>query len=230
MAHSIQTSRLSPPPADLRPAPLRIPLRKTVAGFEDGPGTAVAKGKVSGRDTSTSTSFQRDSGRHTQSDIPHTLPEKRDPRSKLESLVSRFEILDAVNSADTSVPQYLNNPYRARPSTILRATGSKRSLSQDPFSHSPTESISRASSELSPRQIRTPGAFSRQPMLSMNTQHITNIPDALDRDHSDVNRDSTCPRVGDDKDMDIDERQTSGPSSSYFTSHSTASSSSQRPG
>ncbi|KAI3342525.1 hypothetical protein F4824DRAFT_486168 [Ustulina deusta] len=169
MAHSIQTSRLSPPPADLRPAPLRIPLRKTVAGFEDGSGTAVAKGKVSGRDTSTSTSFQRDSGRHTKSDIPHTLPEQRDPRSKLESLVSRFEILDAVNSADTSVPQYLNNSYRARPSTILRATGSKRSLSQDPFSHSPTESISRASSELSPRQIRTPGAFSSRSPFSTST-------------------------------------------------------------
>ncbi|TGJ88632.1 hypothetical protein E0Z10_g22 [Xylaria hypoxylon] len=212
------------------PAPLRIPLRKPVASFDDDTGTVVTKDEDGARDTPASTLSRKDLSQHSQSDISHTLAERRDPGSKLESLVSRFEILDAVNSVDTSVPQYFNSSYKARPSTIPRATGSKQILHQDLISHSPIESISRASSELSPRQIRTPVTFGRKSMLPVSTQPIAKLPNVISCGLSDINRDSTCPKLPYDKEMDTDERQTSGPSSSYFTSQSTISSSSQRSG
>ncbi|KAI0431163.1 hypothetical protein F5Y09DRAFT_330571 [Xylaria sp. FL1042] len=159
MAHSIQTPSLSSSPADLRPAPLRIPLRKSVASFDDDPGITVTKDKGNARDTSTLTLYPGDPSRHYQSDIPGAPLGGRDLRSKLESLVSRFEILDAVNSVDTHVPQYPSSSYKTRTSTIPRATGSKRTLHhQDLVSYSPIGSMTPASAELSPRQTRPPSA------------------------------------------------------------------------
>ncbi|KAI0813441.1 hypothetical protein GGR55DRAFT_703426 [Xylaria sp. FL0064] len=167
MAHSIQTPSLSSPPADLRPAPLRIPHRRSVASFDDDPGTAVTKDKGKARDTSTLSSYPRNTDRHSQLDVSSSLLERCQPRSKLESLVSRFEILDSVDALDTRVPQYSNNTYKTIPSTIPWATGSRRTLPyQDPVSHSPTDSMSPASAELSPRQTRPPSACARSPFAT----------------------------------------------------------------
>ncbi|KAI1293903.1 hypothetical protein F5Y03DRAFT_387856 [Xylaria venustula] len=157
MAHLIQTPSTSSLPADLRPAPLRIPLRKSVADLHENSRTAPTKAAIRATDTlTTSTSYPGDIGRLYQSAIPGTRSKRRDPRSKFESLISRFEIIDAVKSVDSSVPQYPNSSYNTRPSTIPRATESKRIPQQDLIVHSPTESISPTSSELSSYQSRTP--------------------------------------------------------------------------
>ncbi|KAI1428679.1 hypothetical protein F5Y12DRAFT_782541 [Xylaria sp. FL1777] len=169
MVRSIWTSRISSPPADLRPAPLRIPLRRTAAAFDDGPGMIVTKDEDTARDALSSISFQRDPSQYLQTNIPRILSEQRDPRSTLGSLVSRFEILDAVNSVDTSLPRYLNSSYKPRPSTIPRAIGCKRAPRQDHINQSPLASRSRASSELSPRQIRTPVAVGPRSSFTSST-------------------------------------------------------------
>ncbi|GAW12891.1 hypothetical protein ANO14919_022620 [Xylariales sp. No.14919] len=189
MAHTIQTPRTSSPPADLRPAPLRIPLRKSVASFDrddDPEPPRVTKHSNGARDAPASTLSRNDLSLHSHPAIPHTFAERHDPGSKLESLVSRFEILDAVNSVDISIPQHLNHSHRARPSALPRATGSKQPLHRNTISHSPRESISRTSSELSPRQLRTPVSFGRKSTLPVSTQPIANVPNAIGCGHSGV--------------------------------------------
>ncbi|RWA14535.1 hypothetical protein EKO27_g569 [Xylaria grammica] len=113
MAHTIQTPRTSSPPADLRPAPLRIPLRKSVASFDrddDPEPPLVTKHGNGARDALASTLSRNDLSPHSHPAIPHTLAERHDPGSKLESLVSRFEILDAVNRLDQARSHELLDP------------------------------------------------------------------------------------------------------------------------
>ncbi|KAI0454309.1 hypothetical protein F5B21DRAFT_524716 [Xylaria acuta] len=161
MPHTVQTSRTGSPPADLRPAPLRIPVRKTVAGPDDNPRTVVSRYKLGARDISTSTLSREYLSQHPQSDITRT-PHRRHLGPKLQSLKSQFEILYAVNRADTSVSQYPISSYKARTSTIPRAAKPKQNLQRNLLSPSPVGSISRASTELSPRQTRTPAAPGRK--------------------------------------------------------------------
>ncbi|KAI8952590.1 hypothetical protein F4801DRAFT_588880 [Xylaria longipes] len=163
MSPTAHSSRTSSPPADLRPAPLRIPIRKTVAGPYDNPATAVNGYRPGARDISTSTLSRERLSQHPQSDITRTLPHRRHLGPKLHSLKSQFEILHAVNSADTGVPQHPTSSYKAQPSTIPRAAKPEQSFRRSLLTPSPIESTSRGSSELSPRQIRTPAAPTHSP-------------------------------------------------------------------
>lgn len=220
-----QSFRTSSPAADLRPAPLRIPVRKTVTSSDENPRTIVNRYRQRTRDTSTSTVSRERPSQYSHSDITRTLPHRRHLGPKLQSLKSRFEILHAVNSADISVGQHSASSYKARTSAIPRAANSKQNLQRNLLSPSPVESVSRASTELSPRQIRTPAASGRKSMLPVSKQSITKIiPDVRTRGHPDDIRKSSCRRVTDDTGMEIDEQQTSRPSTSYFTSHSAVSS------
>ncbi|KAI1736972.1 hypothetical protein F4680DRAFT_468659 [Xylaria scruposa] len=171
MSHTPQSSRTSPPPSDLRPAPLRIPVRKIVANSDDNPRTTVSRHRQRTRDTSTSTLSRRRLSQHSHSDITHTLPHRRQLGPKLQSLKSRFEILHAVNSADVSVSQHSASSYKARTSIIPRAANSKQNPQRNLLSPSPIESVSRASTELSPRQIRTPAASDRNRILTQPLAH-----------------------------------------------------------
>ncbi|KAI0446916.1 hypothetical protein F4803DRAFT_559108 [Xylaria telfairii] len=163
MSHTARSSRTNSPAADLRPAPLRIPVRKIVAGPDDQPRTVVSRYQQGARDISTSTLSREDRSQHPQSGITSILPPGRHLGPKLRSLKSQFEILHAVNSADTSVSQY---SYKAGTSAIPRAAKSKQKLQRNLHSPSPVESISRASTEVSPRQTRTPAALAHSPCTS----------------------------------------------------------------
>ncbi|TRX91990.1 hypothetical protein FHL15_007087 [Xylaria flabelliformis] len=211
------------PAADLRPAPLRIPVRKTVTSSDDNPRAIVSRYRQRTRDTSTSTLSRERPSQYSHSDITRTLPNRRQLGPKLQSLKSRFEILHAVNSAEISASHHSASSYKAWTSAIPRAANSKQNLQRNLLSPSPVESVSRASTELSPRQIRTPAATGRKSMLPVSKQSITKISDARARGHPDDIRKSPCRRVADDMGMDIDDQQTSRPSTSYFTSHSTVS-------
>ncbi|KAJ8131517.1 hypothetical protein O1611_g2109 [Lasiodiplodia mahajangana] len=227
MSDTIQTSRIGSPLSDLRPAPLRIPLRKKPAGLNAIDSKIVAaecEGTVG--DTQTTTPSRQDSVQHSQSDISRSFLCRRNPGPRLESLVSRFETLDAVNGDDTRVYQHLNSSYKAT------TPASRLSLLPNLISHSPIESRRRASSGSSPRRIKTSTPSNNKLMLPASTHHITTIPNAIARGCFNDNCNSTCPPALDDdeKDMDADDERTSHPSSSYFTSHSTASSINRRPG
>ncbi|KAI0549844.1 hypothetical protein F4679DRAFT_595167 [Xylaria curta] len=165
MPHTPQNSRITPPPSDLRPAPLRIPARKTVASSDDNPRTIVSRYGQRTRDTSNSTLPRGRPSQHSHSDITRALPHRRQLGPKLQSLKSRFEILHAVNNADISASQHSASSHKNSTSIIPRATNLQQNRQRNLLSPSPIESVSRASTELSPRQIRTPGASGRKPML-----------------------------------------------------------------
>ncbi|KAI0528145.1 hypothetical protein F5B22DRAFT_653216 [Xylaria bambusicola] len=159
MAHSTLTSRSNSPPADLRPAPLRIPHRKSIVSFDDDPEIAVIKYREEADDTSRSTSFQTNPSQSSRSSVPCKHSGPQCPRSRIESLVSRFEILDAVNNVNSSMPRYLAGSHQAKPSKIPQAIEPIRATQHDRMSHTPLESISRTSSESS-LQVRTPSRSS----------------------------------------------------------------------
>ncbi|KAJ2975436.1 hypothetical protein NUW58_g8357 [Xylaria curta] len=231
MSHTTQSSRTGSPPADLRPAPLRLPLRKTVANLDDDPVAVVTKCRDGERDAPASRLSRDHLSQHPQSYITHNLPQRRHPGSRLASLKSRFEILHALNSADTSVTQYPNSSYTARPSTIPRASASKRNQQRNLLSPSPSpvELRSRASSGLSPRQVRTPADFSRKSMITARTQPIATSPSIAAGNQSGGGHSAICPRPVSGNDMDTDKKQTTRPSTSYFTTHSTVSSTGHGP-
>lgn len=221
MSHTTYTSRTGSPPRDLRPAPLRIPLRKPAASLDEGAVTAATQHRDGDRDTTASASRREDTSHHHHSDnITRALSHRRGLDSKLESLVSRFETLDAAN---TSEAQHQNSSSEAR------VTGPKQNPQQILNNNLPLKSmLSQDSSVLSPRQMVPLISFRRKSMIPVSAQPFTTIP-ATAHDHSDGNGASICPKVLDDTDVDMGEQQTSPPSSSYFASHSTVSSTSQQP-
>ncbi|KAI1189108.1 hypothetical protein F5B17DRAFT_439098 [Nemania serpens] len=158
MSHTTYTSRTGSPPSNLKPAPLRIPLRKAAASLDDNPVTVAAQHRGGHGDTPASASRRKYASHQPHPDnITRALPHRRELNSKLESLVSRFETLDAANSADTSVPQYPNKSYEPR------VAGSKQNPQHMSTNYLPVKSLlNRDSSERSPRQI-VPNASLRPP-------------------------------------------------------------------
>ncbi|KAI1145156.1 hypothetical protein F4825DRAFT_457793 [Nemania diffusa] len=218
MSPTIQTSRTSSPPAGLRPAPLRVPLRKTAASLNgNDPRPVVTEDSGGERHNPTTTSPGREIIPQFQSDIPPSLSHRRSTSSKVESLLSRFESLDVVNTEDTRLPHNINGSYGAR------VAASKQKLPSSSTNHLPIDSIRRVSSTStsSPRHIRTYANFSYKSTLPVSTQPIAIAPNVTDRVQSDHNSKSAYTRVPyrDDEDMDTDEQLTSHPSSSYFTPH-----------
>ncbi|KAI2640060.1 hypothetical protein GGS21DRAFT_487798 [Xylaria nigripes] len=227
MAHTIQiqVSHGNSPTAHLRPPPLHIPQRKTVTiidgdnSFDSDAGAGVTShGHGTGNISPNSTLSQsrRLPGRYSQPDFTRSPTQRRGTSSKLKPLLSRFETLDAVSRADTSVPQYINSSFQPRPDTISRATGSNNQIIPPgqithPASHTPVESISRPSSKISPCHVRTP-------------------PVIPPRDCYEDPLDSTCLKAVGDRNMKTDEKQLSVTPGSLFESHDTTSSTSRWPG
>ncbi|KAI1821495.1 hypothetical protein F4861DRAFT_551739 [Xylaria intraflava] len=219
MARTIPTSRGSSPTVHLRPAPLCISPCKTapiINGDSGNDGTAsavVTKDRDrTGDSTPTPPSPQKYSTPQFHSGATRSLPRRCGTGSKLEALLSRFEILDVVNTAGTNAPQYINSPYnKPRTDTILRDTISKHITRHDRKNHpqSSIKSISRSSSQIFPPRTGAPPAFGSR-----------GRPGDL--------FDSIRPSVLGDRNMDTDEGQTPGPPGDH--SQLTASSTSQRPG
>ncbi|KAI1116313.1 hypothetical protein F5Y14DRAFT_459394 [Nemania sp. NC0429] len=144
MSCETYTSPTGAPPSDLRPAPLRIPLRKSVASsLDDDPVTVSTQ--------------HRDVHQTNSDNITRGLSHRRGRDSKLESLVSRFEILDAANSANTSLPQHLDSTYEAGVAVSKQSHNppAKSILNRDP-------------SELCPRQTVLSTTFQYKSMLPVN--------------------------------------------------------------
>ncbi|KAK5629109.1 hypothetical protein RRF57_004824 [Xylaria bambusicola] len=176
MAHSTLTSRSNSPPADLRPAPLRIPHRKSIVSFDDDPEIAVIKYRGEAGGASSSTSFQTNPSQHSLSNVPCKLSGRQYPRSKIASLVSQFEILDAVNNVNSSMPRYLAGSYKARPSTIPHAIEPIRSTQHDQMSYSPLESISRTSSESLITSGKTPSRLPKSKVFPKKNSSFLRSP------------------------------------------------------
>ncbi|KAI3322597.1 hypothetical protein HD806DRAFT_523393 [Xylariaceae sp. AK1471] len=193
-SHTIKGSRTSFPTANLRPAPLRIPPRKTGADLDhndDDARTAVTTHRDGARETSTSTLSQKDSSQSSQADSTHSLSQRRATGHKLEPLVARFEMLDAVNSTDASAPRHLDSSRKAKLSIIPRATGSNQTLQQESIKNPPIELLSRGSLEIFPHRIHMPFAPDRKSRLPVSTQPMAENPNVIAHGRPDDDHDST---------------------------------------
>ncbi|OTA70771.1 hypothetical protein K449DRAFT_442506 [Hypoxylon sp. EC38] len=165
MASNTQSSTMSSSPIpsehpddltlDLQPAPLRLPQRKIEANLDGS--NSVDREQMSIVEDDTSIPHIRQDGPSSppQAAIAKAPSQRRPPAPKLGSLVSKFEILDALNSAETT------SLLKAKPSTIPRAQGALRrkgvpveSLHQIAAEENHNDVV--YSSDVSPRQVASP--------------------------------------------------------------------------
>ncbi|KAK7960932.1 hypothetical protein PG996_011574 [Apiospora saccharicola] len=177
MSSSVATSPVlfnSPPPG-LKPAPLRIPDRK---------------GK--GSDDTNEQEFWGTYEHHASpvsEEEPHVTPpsnrerskslsQRRATSNKLDNLVSKFEILDAVNNADEEVP-WLPRNSMSRPDAHYLSPSEPSSVPRRALGHSTSSrersSTAEGSSDLSPMATRPriPVRHSNIPLCS-DTRTTTN--------------------------------------------------------
>ncbi|KAI1372579.1 hypothetical protein F4677DRAFT_462904 [Hypoxylon crocopeplum] len=151
---------------ELQPPPLRLPQRKPDANF-DGSNSLHNLDSSSIEDPFISTTPPLSLDPPPQSAITKALSQRRAPAPKLGSLVSKFEILDAVSSADTS------SLPKTRPSAIPRAQGVLRQQSratEPPQQITSTDKHSAARySNISPRQVASPPPTSSRSKLPVST-------------------------------------------------------------
>ncbi|KAL7623544.1 hypothetical protein AAE478_007227 [Parahypoxylon ruwenzoriense] len=147
---------------DLQPAPLRLPQRKPDINFDGSASNASTSQLQASTEKSSSTSTIRPLSPLLPPTIAKTPSQRRTTAAKLGPLVSKFEILDAVNNADTSPRHQPNSLFRARPSAIPRAQVGLRQHGQPPEAPQRTTTpmgrttFTRHSPRPSPRQVGSP--------------------------------------------------------------------------
>ncbi|KAI1879306.1 hypothetical protein JX265_002260 [Neoarthrinium moseri] len=177
----------SPTPAALRPQPLRIPQNGSTRRRVSVDGSGVAQSEP-----------PAELGQHSFQDERHTGQAKsiatqssvglRNKTSKLGSLVSKFEILDAMNNAGLDsygIPRLSKINLETGPRAVARAPTSPVSLPRETILQSTPSleksSASDESSNLSPRQVRLPKATSApRSRLPIGTRLKTVTSDALE--------------------------------------------------
>ncbi|KAI1770647.1 hypothetical protein F4818DRAFT_446061 [Hypoxylon cercidicola] len=154
---------------ELQPPPLRLPQRKIDATFDGS--ASVHQKQISGisDDPFTSTT---NPGRSSPSPQPATTKILSQNRTapRLDSLVSKFEILDAVNSVEIS-PSFkprINAIPRVQ-GVLIRPNGPTESSQQVPFSEADKHNAARNSSDFSPRQVASPPPSSTKSRLPAST-------------------------------------------------------------
>ncbi|KAI1408339.1 hypothetical protein F5Y13DRAFT_194420 [Hypoxylon sp. FL1857] len=159
---------------ELQPAPLRLPRRNLISNL-DGSNSVDREQTptVADRESTSTSTARRDSpSPPPQATIPKVPSQRRPPAPKLGTLVSKFEILDALNNAEvTSVP-------KARPSAIPRAQGAlrgKRGAIESPQQTTTVEKRDDTgySSDVSPRQVASPPPRATRSKLPVSTTFKT---------------------------------------------------------
>ncbi|KAI0109330.1 hypothetical protein F4776DRAFT_674874 [Hypoxylon sp. NC0597] len=153
---------------NLQPAPLRLPQRKIEANL-DGSNSVDREQMSTVEDDTSIPHIRRDSlSSRPPAAITKAPSQRRPPAPKLGPLVSKFEILDALNNAGTiSLP-------KAKPSAIPRAQGAPKRKG------APVESLHQivteesqhdagCSSDVSPRQVASPPPKVNKSKLPVST-------------------------------------------------------------
>ncbi|KAI1761936.1 hypothetical protein GGR53DRAFT_468792 [Hypoxylon sp. FL1150] len=94
---------------ELQPPPLRLPQRKIDAAFDGSYSVNQERISEEPEDPFTSTTHLRPSTPSSQPVNSNVSSQNRTVAPKLDSLVSKFEILDAVNTAEAS-PSFKHRP------------------------------------------------------------------------------------------------------------------------
>ncbi|KAI0121009.1 hypothetical protein BJ170DRAFT_600334 [Xylariales sp. AK1849] len=160
----------SPDPAivDLRPPPLRISHHKTKTGTDDN----VSHNTAASEDCPQSSAKRQCTP--LNSAVSEPVSRLRTKTSKLGSLVSKFEILDAVSNADTDssrIPRISKGKSSSKPSVVSQSTGRRTALPQGAWQRSTTsQEESSDSSDLSPQEVQLPIATARRSKLPVRTR------------------------------------------------------------
>ncbi|KAI1655501.1 hypothetical protein F4813DRAFT_398117 [Daldinia decipiens] len=144
---------------ELQPAPLRLPRRRTDPNLDGTNSAAEEQMSIVDGNNSTPTA-RRES--ISPPPIPKSLSQRRAPAHKLGPLVSKFETLDAVNTADTISPldsKPVAIPRVQRPLRHSRASESLQSIASEKYS-TPANSL-----DVLPRRDEPPLPFSNRPKL-----------------------------------------------------------------
>lgn len=166
------------PPPDLKPAPLRIPGRKS-KGSDD-----ANEQEFWGAYEHHASPVSEEPPVTPPSDRNHSGPlsQRRATSNKLDTPVSKFEILDAVNNADEEgpwLPQHPKGKPDVKPDSHYLSPSEPSSAPQRAFEHSTSSrentSTAEDSSDLSPLATRpkTPTRHSNLPPSS-ETRTTTN--------------------------------------------------------
>ncbi|XXH03293.1 hypothetical protein Hte_009691 [Hypoxylon texense] len=167
---------------ELQPPPLRLPQRKAGPGFDGSASVYQKQTSEVSDDPFTSTIH---SGRSSPSPQPATTKissQYRATAPKLDSLVSKFEILDAVNSAEVSpsfghmpstTPRFHGSPVRpgrpAEPSQQVPSSIDRHGATRNYF-------------DLSPRQDASPPPSTTKSRLPVSTPLKPKVEENADTD------------------------------------------------
>ncbi|KAI1136254.1 hypothetical protein F5Y05DRAFT_115937 [Hypoxylon sp. FL0543] len=153
---------------DLQPAPLRLPQRKFDDAFDGSNSIDQEQVFPEGVGASTST-IRRDSpSPPLRATLVKALSQRRPPAPKLGTLVSKFEILDALNNVETSsssevkaraIPQ-AQGPLRRKGGPVQAMQQIAAAEGHDDAGHS---------SDISPRQIASPPPRVNKSKLPVST-------------------------------------------------------------
>ncbi|KAI1482981.1 hypothetical protein F4774DRAFT_427440 [Daldinia eschscholtzii] len=149
---------------ELQPAPLRLPRRRTDPDLDGANSLKEEHTSMIGDDDSTPTLCRKSPSPPPQTARAKNLSQRRAPAPKLGSLVSKFEILNAVNNAEadlSSIAKSTAVPRVQRPLRHSRASESLQSIASD--KHWTTAN----SSNDPPRRMNSPPLYSDGSKLPM---------------------------------------------------------------
>ncbi|KAI0880712.1 uncharacterized protein GGS22DRAFT_197436 [Annulohypoxylon maeteangense] len=153
---------------ELQPAPLRLPRRRTDANF-DGSNSVDHEHTSTTEDDLTDTVIHKDIIPHPpQAAITKAPSQCRPPAPKLGSLVSKFEILDAVNSTESiSAFKIKPNGIPRGQATLVKTGSSSKESKNTTFIQN--HNLAKNPADLSPRQIVSPPPIGNRSKLPVST-------------------------------------------------------------
>ncbi|KAI1455552.1 hypothetical protein F4805DRAFT_476614 [Annulohypoxylon moriforme] len=153
---------------ELQPAPLRLPRRKKEGDF-DGSKSMDQEQISTVEDDSSRAAIHQDSIPPLPEPVITKIPsQRRPPAPKLGSLVSKFEILDAVNSTESTSASKFKPSGIPRGQTTAGKIGSASEPSKKIASivkHSATEDPA----DVSPKQVVSPPLIGNKSKLPVST-------------------------------------------------------------
>lgn len=176
--------RFNTPSPDLCPQPLRLSQTKPKPTIDAVIGDQIAANTTPFPDRGGSSHADQDVTEATLVATTSTVGRSRSQTSKLGSLVSKFEILDAVNNANTESSRIPVGPMSRR--AIESERSGRASLGHPARSHKvnkqPTLSDARSSfdddsAELSPRKVKPPKPAARSSRLPTSTHVKSEVMD-----------------------------------------------------
>ncbi|KAI1204459.1 uncharacterized protein F4807DRAFT_465693 [Annulohypoxylon truncatum] len=153
---------------ELQPAPLRLPSRKADANFDGSKSVDKEHMSAAEEDSSTVAIRKEITPPPPEPTVTNATSQRRPTAPKLGSLVSKFEILDAVNNVESSYA------FKSKPSGIPRGqtTTGKGGVASEALQKIDSinkQGVTEKSADVSPRQVMSPPPAGNKSKLPVST-------------------------------------------------------------